>query len=58
MLGVVAHAINPSTQEVDAGGSETSLIYRVRSWAARITQRNCDSKTNNKYVIKNVFVCV
>lgn len=36
---VVAHAITPNTQEIEA-----SLVYRVHSRTSRATQRNHDSK--------------
>jgi hypothetical protein len=36
---VVAHALNPSTREAEAG-----LVYRVSSRTARATQRNPVSK--------------
>jgi hypothetical protein len=47
MLGVVAHAFNPSTQEIGA-----SLVYKKSSRIARAIQRNLVSK-NQKYKNKN-----
>jgi hypothetical protein len=40
---VLANTFNPSTWEAEAGGSlefEASLVYRVSSGTARVTQRN------------------
>jgi hypothetical protein len=39
---VVAHSFNPSTQETEAGRSESkaNLVYRVSSRTAKATQRN------------------
>jgi hypothetical protein len=49
-LIVVAHAFNPSTQEAEAGGflSSRPASSRVSSRTARATQRNPDSKKQNK----------
>jgi hypothetical protein len=44
LLGVVAHTFNPSTGEAEAGGFETSLVYKVSSRTARAIQRNPVSK--------------
>ena len=48
MLGVVAHAFNPSTQEVEAGEFNfcefnASLVYLVSSRAAEATINNKQS---------------
>jgi hypothetical protein len=53
---VVAHALNPSTWEAEAGGFEfeTSLVYRVSSRTARATQRNPVLK-QNKTKFKQTF---
>ena len=40
---MVVHIFNPSTWEAEAGGScefEDSLVYRVNSKTAKVTQRN------------------
>jgi hypothetical protein len=45
---VVVHAFNPSTWEAEAGrflSVEASLIYRISSRTAWVTQRNPVSKT-------------
>ena len=47
-MAVVAHALNPITQEVEADGSfefKASLVYRESSRTSRATQRNSVSKT-------------
>ena len=41
---VVAHTFDPSTWEVEAGGSLMSLVYRVGSRTARTIHRNSVSK--------------
>jgi hypothetical protein len=44
-LGVVAHAFNPSTQEVEAGSEfEASLVYKMSPRTGRAIQRNPVSK--------------
>jgi hypothetical protein len=47
---VVAHTFNPSTWEAEAGGFEfeASLVYKVSSRTARVTQRNPVSKKQTK----------
>jgi hypothetical protein len=48
---VVAHALNPSTWEAEAGEIsefEASLVYRVSSRIARVIQRNAVLKTKTK----------
>ena len=49
---VMAHAFNPSIWEAEAGGflSKASLVYRVSSRTARVTQRNpvSNKQTKNK----------
>jgi hypothetical protein len=55
LSSVVAHAFNPSTGEVEAGGFlefEASLVYRVSSRTARAIQRNPVSKNQNKQTKK------
>jgi hypothetical protein len=48
LLGVEAHAFNPSTWEAEAGGSlafeAENLVYRASSRMVRVTQRNPISK--------------
>jgi hypothetical protein len=46
---MVGHNISPSTQEAEAGKSlnQASLIYRVSSRIARVTQRNSVLKNNS-----------
>jgi hypothetical protein len=50
--GVVAHTFNPSTREVEAGGSlslrQASLVYRVSSRTTRATQRHPVSKNQKQ----------
>ena len=52
---VVAHAFRSSTWEAEAGRSlsEASLVYRVSSRSAKATQRNPDSKNQNKKTKQN-----
>jgi len=48
---VVAHTFNPHTRKAEAGGPlefETSVVCRVNSRTARITQRNAVSKKPNQ----------
>jgi hypothetical protein len=45
---VVVHSFNPSTWEAEA-----SLVYRVSSRTARVTQRNPVSKTSKQNKNKN-----
>jgi hypothetical protein len=44
------HAFDPSAWEAEAGGSEfeASLVYRVSSKTARVTQRSPVSTKQNK----------
>ena len=56
---MVAHAINPSTWEAEAGRGrqtsefEVSLVYKVSSRTVKATQRNpVSNKTKNKIKIK------
>jgi hypothetical protein len=53
MLGVVAHAFNPSTRKAEA-----SLVYKVSSRTARATEKPCLQKPKEKkkkraFIIKN-----
>jgi hypothetical protein len=50
----MVHAFNPSIWEAEAGGflSKASLVYRVSSRTARVTQRNPVSKNKQKKVHK------
>lgn len=48
---VVAYPFNPSTEEVEAGGSlefKDNLVYRERSKMTRATQKNPVSKNQRK----------
>jgi hypothetical protein len=47
---MVAHALNPSTWEIEAGISKfkASLVYRVSSRIAKATQRSPVSKNRTK----------
>ena len=55
----MAHTLNPSTWEAEAGGFEfeVSLVYRVSSRTARATQRNPVSKkqTNKRKPKRQVY---
>ena len=50
---MVAHTINPSIQEAEAGGPEfgASLVYRVNSRTERATYRNPVSKKTKIIII-------
>jgi hypothetical protein len=51
-LGMVVHAINPSTQEAETGTSPSlrpvCLVYRANSRTARATQRNSKKEKKTK----------